>query len=54
MYVNIKYEELKQLSDDKKKEALQELMNTYGSNKAIAEAIGCMSIVVSNMKERIE
>lgn len=49
MYENIKYEELKQLPDEQKKEVLQELMDKYGSNKAIAEATGGALIAISNM-----
>lgn len=49
MYENIKYEELKQLPDEQKKEALQELMDKYGSNKAIAEATGGALIAIGNM-----
>lgn len=49
MYESIKYDELKQLPDEQKKEALQELMDKYGSNKAIAEATGGALIAISNM-----
>ena len=52
MYENIKYEELKQLPDEQKKEALQELMTIYGSNKAIAEAIGGSTIAIINMYKK--
>ena len=53
MYENIKYEELKQLPDNQKKEALQELMATYGSNKAIAEATGAATIAIANLYGKI-
>lgn len=49
MYENIKYEELKQLPDDQKKEALQELMNLHGSNSAIAKAIEGFPVAIANM-----
>lgn len=49
MYEAIKYDELKQLPDDQKKAALKELMTTYGSNKAIAEATGGATIAIANM-----
>jgi hypothetical protein len=49
MYENIKYEELKNLPDEQKKEALQELMATYGSNKAIAEATEGYATTIANM-----
>jgi len=53
MYESIKYEDLKQLPDDQKKEALQELMTTYGSNKAIAEATGAATIAIANLYGKI-
>lgn len=52
MYESIKYEDLKQLPDDQKKEALQELMTTYGSNSAIAEAVGGVPVAISNMYKK--
>jgi len=52
MYENIKYEELKQLPDEQKKEALQELMTIYGSNKGIAEATGGAVVALVNMYKK--
>jgi len=52
MYEQIKYEELKQLPDEQKKEALQELMTIHGSNKAIAEAVGGSTIAIINMHKK--
>lgn len=49
MYESIKYDELKQLPDEQKKEALQEFITKYGSNKAIAEVLGSVPIAISNM-----
>jgi hypothetical protein len=46
---NLNYEQLKDLPEEQKKEALLELQRIYGTNSAIAKKLGTYSITISNL-----
>lgn len=49
MYENLTYDQLKELPDEQKVEALKELKVIYPENKDLAEHLGGAHIAVSNM-----
>jgi hypothetical protein len=50
---NLNYEQLKQLSDEEKKNVLEELQGKYGSNMEIAKHLSIAPIVISNLVKRL-
>jgi len=53
MYENITYQQLKELTDEQKKEAIISLKNKYATYKEMAQAVGGVPVALSNLYLRL-